>query len=82
MLSSNFISFWVNYKPREGNRVAHTLAELGSLCLTDSEPVLVSMPSCITNLVAEDISANGVMKVRVCFKKKKAKFATGHSENM
>jgi hypothetical protein len=42
--------------PRECNRVAHVLAQLGSVCSVQSEPVLVDIPVCTRRLVAEDTS--------------------------
>ena len=56
LLYLNFVSWRVQQRPRSCNRVAlaHELAALGSLCYLDAEPILVSIPSCIQSVIAED----------------------------
>uniref|UniRef100_A0A0A9D8Q3 RNase H type-1 domain-containing protein n=1 Tax=Arundo donax TaxID=35708 RepID=A0A0A9D8Q3_ARUDO len=55
LIMSNFITCSVKYVPRGGNKVAHSLATLGSVCSQGIKPLLVAF--CIQRLVADDCAA-------------------------
>lgn len=52
----NFQSLQFVYIPRSCNKVADTLAALGSLCGDEAETVVPVLPSCIRVLVANDLA--------------------------
>lgn len=50
----NFIKWKVQFQPRSCNRVAHELAQLGSVCNPDESFVLASVPANISRVIADD----------------------------
>ncbi|CAO1943396.1 unnamed protein product [Urochloa humidicola] len=57
MLKYEFLSFSVNFRPRDCNKVADALAKLGCVCEPDTDPVRDCVPDCIQTLVASDSAA-------------------------
>ena len=58
LLACNFTSFAVNHIPRSCNLVADSLAALGASLSVGAVPVLDSIPSCMRELVANDLAAS------------------------
>jgi hypothetical protein len=57
LLSCNFVSSSVVHNPRSCNLGAHSLAALGAALSLDLSPVRDSFPSCIQDMVANDLAS-------------------------
>ena len=55
-MREDFISCTMAFAPRSCNRVAHALAALGRRCLPEADLAWNSSPSCVEDLVANDIA--------------------------
>jgi ribonuclease HI len=58
LLACNFTSCAVKHIPRSCNMAADSLAALGASLSMGAEPVLDSVPSCIRELVTNDLAAS------------------------
>jgi hypothetical protein len=56
LMQLNFTRVSMVHNPRECNQVAHALAILGKECEVGTNPILNDIPTCIMNIVADDIS--------------------------
>ncbi|KAF8646768.1 hypothetical protein HU200_065563 [Digitaria exilis] len=56
LLEFDFLNARIEFRPRECNRVAHSLAVLGVECPVSVDPLLDNLPSCIQVLIASDLA--------------------------
>lgn len=59
LLTWNFISWRIQQRPRSCNRVAHELASWGSLCDSDEDQTVVTIPENLRLVIADESAVYG-----------------------